>query len=306
MCSKEELPKNLSDASSIPKQEIQEQPGVQHEMKPQPLVHHLPTDDEHLEEYKAGGKLKSKIAIITGGDSGIGRSVAALFALEGCEGIAIVYLSREEKDAQETKRRIEKQSSTKVELICKDIGCEENAIEVIDTVVKKWGRIDVLVNNASEQHLGENIQDLSAEQLDRTFKTNLYGMIFLSKHAIKHMKKGSTIINTSSVTAYKGHPMLLDYSITKAGIIGFTRSLSLQLVCKGIRVNAVAPGPIWTPLIKASFAPEKMEEFGKEVPFGRAGQPSEVAPCYVFLASNDSSYMSGQVLHPNGGTVING
>ncbi|CAG8545194.1 16188_t:CDS:10 [Dentiscutata heterogama] len=306
MCSKEELPKSLSDVSDIPKQEMQEQPGVHHEMKPQPLVHHLPTDGEHLEEYHASGKLKSKIALITGGDSGIGRSVAALFSLEGCEGIAIVHLPREEKDAQETKRRIEKQSNTHVELICKDVGCEENAIEIIDTVVKKWGRIDVLVNNASEQHLGGSIEDLSAEQLERTFRSNLYGMIFLSKHAIKHMKKGSTIINTTSVTAYKGHQLLLDYSITKAGIVGFTRSLSLQLNSKGIRVNAVAPGPIWTPLIKASFPPEMMDEFGKEVPFGRAGQPSEVAPCYVFLASNDSSYMSGQVLHPNGGTIVNG
>ncbi|CAG8536188.1 261_t:CDS:2, partial [Racocetra fulgida] len=225
MCSKEELPKSLSDVSKIPKQEVQEQPGsyiisssVQYEMKPQPLVHHLPADDEHLVEYQAAGKLKSKIALITGGDSGIGRSIATLFSLEGCAGIAIVYLPREEKDAQETKRRIEKQSSTQVELICKDVGCEENAIEIIDHVVKKWGRIDVLVNNASEQHVGGNVQDLSAEQLEKTF--------------------------------------------------------SLQLVCKGIRVNAVAPGPIWTPLVKASFPPEMLEDFGKETPFSRAGQPS--------------------------------
>ncbi|CAG8504819.1 22813_t:CDS:10 [Cetraspora pellucida] len=251
MCSKEELPKSLSDVSNIPKQELQEQPGVQHEMKPQPLVHHLPADDEHLEEYQAAGKLKSKIALITGGDSGIGRSIAALFSLEGCAGIAIVHLPREEKDAQETKQRIEKQSSTQVELISKDVGYEENAIEIIDHVVKKWGRIDVLVNNASEQHVGGNIQDLSAEQLERTFRR-------------------------------------------------------ASLASLGIRVNAVAPGPIWTPLITASFPPEMMEQFGKETPFGRAGQPSEVAPCYVFLASNDSSYMSGQVLHPNGGTVVNG
>ncbi|CAG8640823.1 26246_t:CDS:2 [Racocetra persica] len=301
MCSKEELPKSLSDISNIPKQEVQEQPGVQHEMKPQPLVHHLPADDEHLVEYQAAGKLKSKIALITGGDSGIGRSIATLFSLEGCAGLAIVHLPREEKDAQETKKRIEKQSSTQVELICKDIGCEENTIEIIDHVVKKWGRIDVLVNNASEQHVGGNIQDLSAEQLEKTFRTNIFGMVFLTKHAIKHMKKGSSIINTSSITAYKGHSLLIDYSMTKAAIVGFTRSLSLQLIDKGIRVNAVSPGPIWTPLVKASFPPEMLEDFGKETPFCRPGQPSEVAPCYVFLAGNDSTYMSGQVLHPNGG-----
>jgi len=305
MCSKEETPKNLHEATNIPKQELQSQPGVTHGMQPHPLVHHLPTDGDHLEEYHAAGKLKNKVALITGGDSGIGRSVAALFSLEGASGIAITYLPREEKDAHETKERIEKQSSTEVLLICKDVGYEENAIEIIKQVVEKWGRIDILVNNASEQHLTERIEDLSAEQLERTFRTNIFGMFYLAKHAVPHMKQGSTIINTTSVTAYKGFPTLLDYSSTKGAIVAFTRSLSLHLVERGIRVNAVAPGPIWTPLIAASFPPEKMETFGQQVPMKRPGQPPEVATSYVFLASSDSSYMTGQVLHPNGGTVIN-
>lgn len=305
MCSKEETPKNIEEVTKIPKQDLQTQPGVTHEMTPRPLVHHLPTGD-HLEEYHGVDKLKNKIALITGGDSGIGRSVAALFSLEGASGIAITYLSREEKDAREIKERIEKQSKTEVILICKDIGTEENAIDVVKQVINKWGRIDILVNNASEQHLTERIEDLSSEQFERTFRTNIFGMFYLAKHSIPHMKEGSVIINTTSVTAYKGHPMLLDYSSTKGAIVAFTRSLSLNLIERGIRVNAVAPGPIWTPLITASFPPEKMESFGKQVPMKRAGQPSEVAPCYVFLASNDSSYMSGQVLHPNGGSVING
>jgi len=271
-----------------------------------PLVHHLPIDGgEHLKEYRGSDKLKDKVALITGGDSGIGRSVATLFSLEGAAGIAITYLPREEKDAQETKERIEKQSDTKVLLINKDVGYEEHAIDIVKQVVDKWGRIDILVNNASEQHLVDRIEDLTAEQVERTFGTNIFGMIYLAKHTIPHMKQGSSIINTTSVTAYKGHPVLLDYSSTKGAIVSFTRSLSQQLAERGIRANAVAPGPIWTPLIVASFPPEKLENFGKEVPMKRAGQPSEVATSYVFLASSDSSYMTGQVLHPNGGSVIN-
>ncbi|CAG8511164.1 10713_t:CDS:2 [Acaulospora colombiana] len=257
MCTKEETPKNLSEVSNISKQEMQEQPGLQHEMTPQPLVHHIPAEaDDQIKEYQAAGKLKDKIAVITGGDSGIGRSTAALFAMEGVRGIAIVHLPKEEKarDAKETKERIEKQSNTSVLLICKDVGYEKNGIEIVEEVVNKWGRIDILVNNASEQHVCEKIEDLESSQIERTF---------------------STIINISSITAYNGHPVLVDYSSTKGAIVSFTRSLSLQLVSRGIRVNGVAPGPIWTPLIKATFSPEKMEKFGKDVPMKRAGQPSE-------------------------------
>jgi len=307
MCSKEEQPQSIEAASQIPKQPVQEQPGLQHELKPQPLVHHLPVEaNGSLHPYKAAGKLEGKIALITGGDSGIGRSVATLFALEGCKGIGIVHLEKEDQDAQETKRRIESQSQTKVVLITKDVGYEKNAADIVDTIVQEFGQIDILVNNSSEQHLSSNIDEITAEQLERTFRTNIFGMFYLTKHAVKHMNKGSNIINTTSVTAYNGHPELVDYSSTKGAIVAFTRSLSLNLVSRGIRVNAVAPGPIWTPLITASFPEDKIEKFGSQVPMGRAGQPAEVAPCYVFLASSDSSYMTGQVLHPNGGSVVNG
>jgi len=310
MCSKDELPKNLEEVSSLPKQGPQVQPGIQNEMTPKPLVHHLPGEKHdhttELQPYNAAGKLEGKTAVITGGDSGIGCSIATLFALEGASGITIVFLPREEEDAKETKERIEKQSKCKVLLLAEDIGYENNCERIICEHIKAFLKLDILVNNSSEQHLCENIEELSADQVERTFRTNIFGMIYMAKHAVKHMTSGAVIINTTSVTAYKGKASLLDYSSTKGAITSFTRSLSQQLAPRGIRVNAVAPGPIWTPLIPASFKPEQIEEFGQQVPLGRAGQPSEVATCYVFLASADASYMTGQVMHPNGGTIVNG
>jgi len=311
MCSKDELPQNLEGVSSIPKQGPQDQPGIQSEMSPRPLVHHLPgtKHGDHtteLQPYRPAGKLEGKTAIITGGDSGIGCSVATLFALEGASGITIVFLPREEEDAKETKNRIEKQSKCKVLLIAEDVGYESNCEKIVCEHIKAFTKLDILVNNSSEQHKCENIEQLPADQVERTFRTNIFGMIFMAKYAVKHMNTGAVIINTTSVTAYKGHKSLIDYSSTKGAITAFTRSLSQQLASRGIRVNAVAPGPIWTPLIPASFKPEEIEGFGQKVPLGRAGQPSEVATSYVFLASADSSYMTGQVLHPNGGTVVNG
>jgi len=296
----------ISEASKIPKQDRTQQPGLHTEMAKQPIIDMVPSgkDGEVLEPYRAAGKLKGRIALITGGDSGIGRSVAVMYALEGADGIAIVYLPREEQDARDTKAMIEKKSQAKVELIQSDIGHEESAAHVVKKVVEKFGRIDILVNNASEQHLVPKIEDLTAEQVERTFRSNIFGMIFVAKHAVKHMGKGSSIINTTSITAFQGSAGLLDYSCTKGAIVTFTRSLSKQLVKRGIRVNAVAPGPIWTPLIPASFESDSIEGFGESYPMGRAGQPSEVAPCYVFLGSADSSYMTAQILHPNGGVPV--
>ncbi|MBW4505836.1 MAG: SDR family oxidoreductase [Scytonematopsis contorta HA4267-MV1] len=254
-------------------------------------------------KYKGSDKLKDKVALITGGDSGIGRAVAIAYAKEGAD-VVIAYL-KEHDDAKETKQRVEKEGRRCL-AISGDIGDENFCKQAIQQTVDEFGKLDVLVNNAAEQHPQKSIEDISAEQLERTFRTNIFSMFYLTKAALPHLKEGSTIINTTSITAYKGSPQLLDYSSTKGAIVAFTRSLSKGLIEKGIRVNGVAPGPIWTPLIPSTFPEEKVESFGKQVPMQRAGQPEEVAPSFVFLASDDSSYMAGQILHPNGGEVVNG
>ena len=264
-------------------------------MRPRPK-----TQDE---TYRASEKLRNKVAIITGGDSGIGRAVAIAFAKEGAD-VAVVYLE-EEKDANETKRLVE-EHGRKCLLIAGDVGQEEFCRKAVAKTIKEFARIDILVNNAAEQHLQESIEKITEKQLERTFRTNIFSFFFMTKAALKHLKKGAVIINTTSVTAYKGNPQLLDYSSTKGAITTFTRSLSQALVDKAIRVNGVAPGPIWTPLIPSTFPSKDVETFGSDVPLGRPGQPEEIAPSYVFLASDDSSYMTGQILHPNGGTVVNG
>lgn len=264
-------------------------------MKPRPRA-----EDE---KHRGSGKLEGKVAIVTGGDSGIGRAVAIAFAKEGAH-VAIVYLE-EEKDANETRRLVEEQGG-KCLLIPGDVGQKEFCREAVKQTVEEFGKLDILVNNAAEQHPQESIEKISERQLERTFRTNIFSFFFMTKAAIKHLKKGAAIINTTSVTAYKGSAHLLDYSSTKGAITSFTRSLSQALADKCIRVNGVAPGPIWTPLIPSTFPAKEVETFGSDVPLGRPGQPEEVAPSYVFLASDDSSYMTGQILHPNGGTIVNG
>ena len=278
-----------------PAQHQQRKPGREHKMKPRPRA-----DDE---KHRGSGKLQDKIALITGGDSGIGRAVAISFAKEGAD-VAVVYLE-EEKDADETRRLVEEQGK-KCLLIEGDVGEEDFCRRAVERTVKEFGKLDILINNAAEQHPQDSIEKISEKQLERTFRTNIFSMFFMVKAAMKHLKKGAAIINTTSVTAYKGSDHLLDYSSTKGAIVAFTRSLSQALAEKCIRVNGVAPGPIWSPLIPSTFPPEEVETFGSDVPLGRAGQPEEVAPSYLFLASDDSSYMTGQVLHPNGGTIVNG
>ncbi len=244
------------------------------------------------------------MALITGGDSGIGRSVAVMFAREGADA-AIIYLS-EETDAQATKTMVEAEGA-KCLLIKGDVGKSAFCQRAVQKVINQFGRLDVLVNNAAEQHPQENFADIAEAQLVATFRTNLFAMIFLTQAALPHLEKyRGRVINTTSVTAYRGSPELVDYSATKGAIVSFTRSLSLALVKVGIRVNAVAPGPIWTPLIPATFPPDKVATFGANTPLRHAGEPDECATCFVFLASEDSSYINGQVLHPNGGEIING
>lgn len=278
-------------------QEQEKQPGLQHEMDPEPK--------SVASYYKGSGKLKDKAAIITGGDSGIGRSVAVYFAKEGAD-VAILYVDREQEDAERTKALVEAEGR-KCLLIKGNVGYEEVCIDAVEQTVKEFGKVDILVNNAAEQHVQEDFTNISAEQLERTFRTNIFGYFYMAKAAMKHFKKGAKIINTASVTAYQGNPLLIDYSSTKGAIVAFTRALSNSVAPKGIYVNAVAPGPIWTPLIPASFSAEQIEEdWGASVPLGRAGQSDELAPAYVYLASEDSSYVSGQTIHVNGGSVVNG
>lgn len=278
-----------------PAQEQKRRPGRESEMRPRPKA--------ERPEYRGADKLKDKVALITGGDSGIGRAVAILFAKEGAD-VAISYLD-EHKDAEETKRQVEEEGRQCLTLPG-DISSEDACRAMVSETVKQLGRLDVLVNNAAEQHPQEDISRITTEQLERTFRTNIFSYFYFVKAALKHLKPGSTIINTTSVTAYRGSSHLLDYSATKGAIVAFTRSLSEALVEKGIRVNGVAPGPIWTPLIPSTFPAKHVSEFGSDVPMKRPGEPAEVAPCFVFLASSDSSYMTGQVLHPNGGEIING
>lgn len=252
--------------------------------------------------YPGSGRLKGKVALITGADSGIGRAVAALYAREGAD-VAIVYLC-EHDDAAKT-RDIVEQEGRRAVTIAGDIGDKDFCTRAVEETVRRLGGLDILVNNAGEQHADKEITDITEEQLKRTFQTNIFGMFFMTQAARPHLKQGAAIVNCTSVTMYQGSKELLDYSATKGAITAFTRSLSENLVGEGIRVNGVAPGPIWTPLNPSGGAsPDKLEHFGEDVPMGRAGQPNEVAPSFLFLACEDSSYMSGQVLHPNGGTIV--
>ncbi|MET0962826.1 MAG: SDR family oxidoreductase [Noviherbaspirillum sp.] len=285
----------MDEPSSVPPQHQDQRPGSQEQMHPQPNT--IPPG------YRGSGKLEGRVALITGGDSGIGRAVAVAYAKEGAD-IAALYLN-EEEDAAETRRLVE-QAGRRCLLIAGDIGDESFCRDAVQQAIDALGRLDVLVNNAAEQHPQKSILDISAEQLERTFRTNIFSMFYLVKAALPHLKPGAHIINTTSVTAYRGSPQLLDYSSTKGAIVSFTRSLSQALAEKGIHVNGVAPGPIWTPLIPSTFSEDKVESFGDSVPLKRPGQPEEVAPAYVFLASDGGSYMTGQVLHPNGGEIING
>ncbi|MED4455800.1 SDR family oxidoreductase [Metabacillus fastidiosus] len=276
-----------------PPQHQQEQPGVESKMVPDSLTENP--------EYKGSGKLRGKVAFITGGDSGIGKAVALAYAKEGAD-VAIGYLD-EQEDAEQTKLEIRAQG-VQCLLLPGDIGDESFCQEAISKIVEELGGLDILVNNAAEQHPQQSIEDISADQLQKTFRTNIFSMFYLTKAALKHLNEGSAIINTTSVTAYEGNEQLIDYSCTKGAIVAFTRSMAKSLVSKGIRVNAVAPGPIWTPLIPSTFPEESVETFGKDTPMNRPGQPEELAPAYVLLASSDSSYMTGQVIHINGGKFV--
>lgn len=276
----------------IPKQQ-QSLPGSESEMRPRPEV--------IRDSYTGSGKLKGRTALITGGDSGIGRAIAVHYAREGAD-VAIIYLE-EDKDAEETRQMVQKEGSECL-LIGGDLRNKKFCRDAVQQVLSKFGKLNILVNNAAEQHVRDGFKDVEMEILEKTFQTNILSMMYLTQLVLEHLSEGDTIINTTSVVAYQGRKYLIDYGATKGAITGFTRSLNEDLAPQGIRVNAVAPGPIWTPLIPASFDKEHVAEFGKSTPIGRPGQPSEVAPAYVFLASEDASYISGQVIHVNGGEAV--
>lgn len=279
-------------SSQQPEQTQDRQPGIEADMNPRPRFE---------PRFRGAERLAGKVALITGGDSGIGRATAVAMAREGAA-LFIVYKD-EHEDYEETKRLIEGEGATAAG-IAGDVGDEEFCRQAVAQCMATLGRLDILINNAAEQHSAEDLTQISASQLERTFRTNVFGPFYMTKAALPHLKEGASIINTTSITAFKGSPELIDYSATRGAIVAFTRSLAQALVERGIRVNAVAPGPIWTPLIPASFDAERVAKHGSSAPMKRAGQPNEVAPCYVFLASEDASYISGQILHPNGGTIV--
>jgi NAD(P)-dependent dehydrogenase (short-subunit alcohol dehydrogenase family) len=280
---------------AFPPQHQYHQPGIESEMNPLPI-----SVDPN---YKGSGKLSNKTAIITGGDSGIGKSVAIYFAKEGAD-VTIVYLN-ETADAEETKQLIEAEGQ-KCLLFSGDVGNEELCKQIIKKTIDQFGKIDILVNNAAEQHPQKSLLNITSAQLEKTFRTNIFSYFYMTKMALPYLESGASIINTASITAYEGNEQLLDYSSSKGAIVSFTRSLAKSLAPQGIRVNGVAPGPIWTPLIPSTFTADQVATFGTNTPMGRAGQPHELAPSYVFLASDDSSYVSGQMIHVNGGKIVNG
>lgn len=273
----------------------QHQPGRQTAMDPAP--------QGFMRRYKPAGKLMGKRALVSGGDSGIGRAVAIGYAKEGAD-VAVIYLE-EDNDAITTRRCVEREGRHCV-LIKGDLADKNFCFAAVERAVAELGGLDVLVNNAGEQHVQEDFTDIPADQLERTFRTNIFSVFYLTQAALRYLGAGGAIINTTSITAYQGHPLLMDYASTKGAILSLTRALAQSLAKQGIRVNGVAPGPIWTPLIPASFTAEQVDEFGKNTPLGRPGQPDEVAPAYIFLASEDASYITGQVIHPNGGEMVNG
>lgn len=285
----------MPEKQTPPAQHQSQRPGRESKMEPEPVYIN--------EDYRAADKLRNKVAIVTGGDSGIGRAVAVHYAKEGAR-IMLVYL-KEHKDADLTCEEI-KRHGGKVIARAGDLGEKSVCEDIVQETVNAWGQIDILVNNAGEQHPKKSIRDISEEQLLQTFQSNIFALFYLIQAALEHMPEGSVIINTTSVTAYKGNPILLDYSASKGAITAFTRSLAINLAEQGIRVNAVAPGPVWTPLIPSTFTAEQVDEFGANTPMKRPGQPAELAPAYVYLACQDSSYVSGQVIHVNGGTPVNG
>ena len=280
---------NSQQKQTLPPQTQDRQPGLEADMDPRP---------DYEPRYPGSGRLNGKVAFVTGGDSGIGRAISVLFAREGAD-IVMLYLD-EGEDAQETKKLVEREGRTCLP-IAGDVGDPHFCRSAVEKAIERFGRLDVLVNNAAEQHPQKEMESITPEQLERTFRTNFFGYFYVTQAVLPHLKKGASIVNTTSVTAYRGSPALLDYSATKGAITAFTRSLAKKLSEKGIRVNGVAPGPIWTPLIPSTFPAEKVATFGADTPMKRPGQPNEVASCFLFLACEDASYITGSVLHPNGG-----